>query len=78
MRRHMDRLRELPPVPHVIRAHHSVPYGRAFKQWDTAGRLIVWANRGEIKDMLRQPAKPRSPFDLVPPGVFGIRVVYEP
>jgi hypothetical protein len=35
-------------------AHHSVPYGRIFKQWDARGRLLVWVNRGEIEDLARR------------------------
>jgi len=47
----------LPPRPHCFMAHHSVPYGRVYSQWDTRGRLLVWVNRGEIADIPRHATR---------------------
>lgn len=48
-------LAKLPPPVAGILASHRVPYGRIFRQWDTKGRLWVWANRGEIEDLPHGP-----------------------
>lgn len=63
-----------PPVPHAILAHHAVPYGAAYRQWDTRGRLYVWANRGQIADMPRVTKEP-NPLAASPIAAFGIPVV---
>lgn len=73
-------LERLPPRAREIRASHLVPYGRAYRQWLTNGDLIVWANRGEIADLPRAPARKTYGFDvalspLVPPEFFGIPVI---
>lgn len=49
----VGRLGALRPCPRAIMAHHSVPYGRSYRQWDTEGRMLVWANQGEIADVRR-------------------------
>ena len=49
----------------LIVAHHGVPWGRTFRQWDTAGRLVVWVNRGQLHDELGEPRRG--------PGRFGRR-----
>jgi hypothetical protein len=51
-----ERRRPLPPNRFI--AHHSVPYGRVFRQWMTNGDLVVWVNRGEVED----PVHGFSPF----------------
>src|SRR4051794_11020600 len=53
-RRMRGALDAAPPAIRRIRAHHSVPYGRAYRQWNTRGELEVWANRGEIEDLPRR------------------------
>lgn len=74
MRRIQALIDAAPPVPHVIMAHHAVPYGAAFRQWDTRGRLLVWANRGQIADMPRAEKNPNL-FAASPIAAFGIPVV---
>lgn len=69
-----------PPRIRCFRAHHSVPYGRIFRQWNTRGELEVWVNRGEIADL---PRVPNAGLDvavstLAPRGTFGIPVFTEP
>lgn len=68
-----------PPVPARIMASHAVPYGRAYRQWNARGDLIVWANRGEIEDMphvrLKAYGMTVAVSDLCPPAAFGIPVV---
>lgn len=49
----MARLRDVPPRAYVM-AHHSVPYGRVYRQWDTDGHLLIWVNRGLVADLPRQ------------------------
>jgi hypothetical protein len=63
-----------PPRPWVVRASHSVPYGRVYRQWDTRGRLIVWANRGEIAD-LKHGTPSKDNFALT--SLLAIPVVFE-
>lgn len=69
-----------PPPIRCFRAHHSVPYGRTFRQWNTRGDLEVWVNRGEIADLPRRPAAgvDLAVSTMAPPGVFGIPVYTEP
>lgn len=64
-----DRIAELPPRPWCIRASHAVPYGRVFRQWDTRGRLIVWANRGEIEDIPRYAATRADRYAIAPNAI---------
>lgn len=45
-----DNLAWAPPIT-AIYAHHSVPWGRRFTQYDTMGRKIVWVNRGELAEL---------------------------
>lgn len=54
---------ERAPVCHGFLAHHSVPWGRLYRQWDTKGRLWCWVNKGWIFDQKQGKAKPR-PFSL--------------
>jgi hypothetical protein len=77
LRRWQAKIDTLPPAPHAIMAHHSVPYGRAFKQWDARGRLLIWANRGEIADLPRQNLHGIDVLSsiLCPPGLVGVPVV---
>lgn len=72
------KINAMPPAPSGIRAHHSVPYGRLFRQWDTKGRLWVWANAGMIQDLPRQPyeAKGSRVHSLDGPA-FGIPIYSE-
>lgn len=66
----------LPPIPRGVITDHRVPYGRAFKQWDTNGDLWLWVNRGEIEDIPR--ARPHDAlFAMLPPSLTGIRVYNE-
>lgn len=53
MRRVSEMVAALPPRPKCFMAHHSVPYGRVYRQWNTKGELLVWVNRGEVADMAR-------------------------
>lgn len=47
----MQAVNDLPPRPRLIRASHLVPYGKAYRYWDTRGDLIVYCNRGELHDL---------------------------
>lgn len=71
------RIDSLSPMPRRIFAHHSVPYGRCYRQWMTNGDLVVWANRGEIADLPRATLPPEG---LTWPMLHldGIAVVYVP
>lgn len=42
---------ERAPRCHGFLAHHAVPYGKLYRQWDTKGRLWCWVNKGWIADM---------------------------
>jgi hypothetical protein len=64
----------LPPQPARFRAHHSVPYGRIYRQWNTRGELEIWINRGLIADLPRAKAELGS-FALFQPSLTGIPVV---
>lgn len=48
---------ESAPRCHGFLAHHAVPYGRLYRQWDTKGRLWCWVNKGWIADMPRMARK---------------------
>jgi hypothetical protein len=63
------KLNSLPPAPHSILTSHAVPYGRAYRQWDSKGRLLIWVNRGEVADLPRA-----APGTLGGPPIFGIPV----
>jgi hypothetical protein len=74
----MVRLRDVPPRTFIM-AHHSVPYGRVYRQWDTQGHLLLWVNRGLIADLPRATV-PGSDLDIAisyiaPPGLGGIPVI---
>lgn len=74
MRRWQKIIDAAPPPIHRIMASHAVPYGRAFKQWDTNGRLLVWANRGEIVDLPRASKPPAGlSWSMIS---FGVDVVF--
>jgi len=60
--------------PRAIRAHHSVPLGRIFRQWNAAGELHVWVNRGEIHDLPRAKKRPDS---VLGAALSGIPVWFE-
>jgi len=75
LRQWSDRLREVPPAPHVVRAHYKVPFNRVFRQWDTAGRLILWVNRLQLEALPRREAQPS--WLVAPLLPLGIPVVYE-
>lgn len=64
---------EAPPVPRAILTNHAVPYGRAFRQWDTKGNLYVWVNPGVLHDLWR--AGPPDPTNFSSIANFGIPVV---
>lgn len=66
-----DNVRANPPI-WAIFAHHSVPWGRRYRQHMTDGRLIVWVNRGEIAEL--PPAKIVAGMDGALTGVLGIPV----
>jgi hypothetical protein len=53
MRRVSGMVAALPPRPKCFMAHHAVPYGQVYRQWNTRGELLVWVNRGEIADLAR-------------------------
>lgn len=55
--------------PTAILTHHSVPYGRTFRQWDTDGHLFVWVNQGEIADLEQRAWRGDGPL------FYGIPVV---
>jgi hypothetical protein len=48
---------ETAPRCHGFLAHHSVPYGKLYRQWDTKGRLWCWVNKGWIADLERGAQK---------------------
>jgi hypothetical protein len=52
----LDTVNALRPCPSRIMASHAVPYGRAYRQWNTRGELLLWVNRGLIADLPRRPA----------------------
>jgi hypothetical protein len=58
MRLAFEMIAALPPRPRCFMAHHAVPYGRCFHQWNTRGELLVWVNAGEIADISRRPGNP--------------------
>lgn len=64
----------MPSPVRGIRAHHAVPFGSAFRQWDTNGELWVWANAGEIADLPVTPGHRLLTVGSVP---FGIPVYTE-
>jgi hypothetical protein len=76
LRRMQRMIDEAPPPVRRLRAHHSVPYGTAWKQWNTRGELEVWVNRGWVADL---PRAPSERYDA--PGALmrmtGIPVVLE-
>lgn len=68
---------DLPPRPHCVIASHAVPYGRIFRQWDTRGRLLIWANRGEFADIpTRTPGYAIAPGSLDASLLSAIPVVF--
>lgn len=71
-----DELKRRPAPVWRIVARHDVPYGRCFKYYDTKGRLIVYANRGEIADLPQRPVQQMFGPDA-PIANFGIPVVVE-
>jgi hypothetical protein len=72
----IERLRDVPPRTFIM-AHHSVPYGRVYRQWNTHGHLLLWVNRGLIADLPRAKVYGLSVAisDIVPPGLGGIPVI---
>jgi hypothetical protein len=81
IKRWQAKLADLPPTPRCIMASHLVPYGRVYRQWNTRGELLLWANRGEIADLPRaERASAAFGIDvavstLAPADSFGIPVV---
>lgn len=75
----IDELREwqrkldaMPETPWRIVASRKVPSGRASRMYDTRGRMIVYANRDNVKAIPKP--KPFVPINI---HDFGIPVVYE-
>jgi hypothetical protein len=66
-------------IPKCIVASHAVPYGRTYRQWNTCGELLLWANRGEVVDLRYQGRSARGDSCLVSElmalGPIGIPVV---
>lgn len=48
-----------PPV-YRYRASRRVPRGRVFRQWDTRGRLHVWANTDTAREVVEQLVRERA------------------
>lgn len=48
---------DLSPAPKCIMAHHFVPHGQVYRQWNTRGELLWWANRTEIEELPRHAAR---------------------
>jgi hypothetical protein len=71
MREWGERIKRLPPVPRAILTDQAVPFGRAYRQWDTNGDLWVYANPGEVADLPRRIARTTWPGDM---PLFGIPV----
>lgn len=57
LRRFQRIVSETPKLPDALMAHHSVPYGRSYRQWRTDGRLIVWVNRGMVAEFTLRPPR---------------------
>lgn len=77
LRRFAAIVSQLPPRPHCVIASHAVPYGRIFRQWDTRGRLLIWANRGEVADIpSRAPGYAIAPGSLDAALLSAIPVVF--
>jgi hypothetical protein len=76
-RRMAREIAALPPPPRAFLMHHSVPYGKLFRQWDTRGHLYVWVNPGEIFD-LPVRAMYGEPYGakILPEHLTGIPVVW--
>jgi hypothetical protein len=60
-----DEAREQAPVCSGFLAHHSVPYGRLYRQWDTKGRLWCWVNKGWMADLPVASKKSWAPGDPI-------------
>jgi hypothetical protein len=69
LREWSEMVAKLPPRPWCIKASHAVPFGRVYRQWDTRGRLIVWANRGEIEDIPCRAATTRDGYAIAPNAI---------
>jgi hypothetical protein len=74
LRRWSQVIAEAPPSPRAMLMHHSVPYGRLFRQWNTRGDLYVWVNPGVIHDLPRRKADHRV-GDMLSASLSGIPVV---
>lgn len=70
----IDRVAVSPPVPRAIVADHRVPYGRAYRLWNTRAELLIYANRGEVEDCPAASRRTTCVTELCPPGVLGIPV----
>lgn len=53
----IEEANESAPRCHGFLAHHGVPFGRLYRQWDTKGRLWCWVNKGWIADLSRAAEK---------------------
>lgn len=65
-----DIIRAMPPTPRGIITHSAVPYGRAYRQWDTNGDMWMWANERDLDSL---PRVAIDPFSL---HAFGIPVYW--
>lgn len=75
----IDAVQSVPAVPGPWRiyAHHSVPFGRAFNQYRTDGKLLLWVNRGWVADLKRQMYRDSNTAPMSSP-TFGIPIYYLP
>lgn len=76
LQRAITMVENMPPSPHAIRMHHSVPVGRIFRQWDTRGRLFIWANPSVYDEMKHTKYGPIdiAAWDILSPAVIGVPV----
>lgn len=72
----LEKARVYPVGPYKLVAHHSVPYGRVFRYYDTKGRLVAYVNRGQIADLPRMP-RARVPL-VLDSTLCGIPIEVEP
>lgn len=61
----VDEAREAAPVCSGFLAHHAVPYGKIYRQWDTKGRLWCWVNKGWMADLPRAERESWKPGDAI-------------
>jgi len=71
------RIAAAPPQPRAFIARFDVPFGKAFRMWDTRGRFVVYVHRVWLMDSVRHERSRERLSGVLDPAAFGIDVYFE-